>query len=89
MSGESPQPIIWNIYKPSGNISALKKKKKKRKAVGRKQEHSYRRRGAAAFLRGPHVKRAGRAGTNKASNWGRRVAGVANSLCKGPEAGSH
>lgn len=29
MSGESPQPIIWNIYKPSGNIGALKKKKKK------------------------------------------------------------
>lgn len=33
MSGESPQLIIWNIYKPSGNISALKKKKKRKKVV--------------------------------------------------------
>lgn len=33
MSGESPQPIIWNIYKPSGNIGALKKKKKRNEAV--------------------------------------------------------
>lgn len=79
MSGE---PIIWNIYKPSGNIGALKKKKKKKEERGGgKPEHSYRQRGEAAFLRGQHLNRAGRAGAKEAGNWGRRAAVIANSLC--------
>lgn len=81
MSGESPQPIIWNIYKPSGNIGALKKKKKKEERGSGKPEHTYRQRGEAAFPRGQHLNRAGRAGAKEAGNWGRRAAVIANSLC--------
>lgn len=82
MSGESPQPIIWNIYKPSGNIGALKKKKKrKRNEVVESQSTVIDSAGEAAFLRGQHLNRAGRAGAKEAGNWGRRAAVIANSLC--------
>lgn len=81
-------PDEWRVT-PAHNMEHLQairkhrctEKKKKEDRGGGKPEHSYRQRGEAAFLRGQHLNRAGRAGAKEAGNWGRRAAVIANSLC--------